>query len=52
MNAVQVYPKNSKTLKVTKKHDKHILQLTASCYSPVARTDKRAITSVQFSCCC
>jgi len=32
MNTVQLYPQNTKTLELTEKHDKHVLQLTASCY--------------------
>jgi len=34
MNAVQRYPvsADTKTLKLTEKHDKHVLQPTASCY--------------------
>jgi len=30
MNTVQLYPQYSKTLKLTEKHDEHILQLTAT----------------------
>jgi len=32
MHTIQLYPQDSKTLEQTKKHDKHILQFTASYY--------------------
>jgi len=34
MNAAQLYPvsTDTKTLELTEKHDKHVLQLTPSCY--------------------
>jgi len=32
MKIVQLHPQNTKTLELTEKHDKHVLQVTASCY--------------------
>jgi len=31
MNAVQLYPQNTKTLELSEKHDKRVLQLVAGC---------------------
>jgi len=32
MHTTQLYPQGSKTLELTEKHDKHVLQFTASYY--------------------
>jgi len=31
-SSLQLYPQNSKTLELPEKHNKHVLQLAASCY--------------------